>query len=107
MRMLIAAGLVFWSCGSSNAAPMEAANSAVALQAGLTGHWSGALQYRDYQSDQLTSLPVATEIRVLTDGATEIEVSAFDDGPKSGTVFITTVSLFDPKSEAVRSASFR
>lgn len=65
-----------------------------ALQAGLAGKWRGALGYRDYQSNKLEELPVQTDITALGDGATIIRVATFDDGPKSGTVYITTASLY-------------
>ena len=89
--------------GSDAATPPSAAS----LEAGLAGQWQGALGYRDYQTDKLFELPVKTEIRALGDGVTIIRVSAFDDGPKAGTVYITTVSLHDPKAGTVTSASFR
>jgi hypothetical protein len=90
--------------------PVTAQNAAPApseLEAGLAGQWTGTLGYRDYQSDQLFELPVRTEIRALADGVSVIRYSAFDDGPKTGTVWITTASLFNPATGSVQSVALR
>ena len=76
------------------------------LRAGLAGDWTGALGYRDYQSDRLFEIPVRTTIEALPDGATIVRRSLFDDGP-ANPVWITTVSLDDPEAGASTSASFR
>lgn len=64
------------------------------LQAGLAGKWTGALGYRDYQTDKLEEIPVATEFRSVGDGVTIIGVSTYDDGPRVGLVYITSVQQF-------------
>ena len=81
--------------------------SPAALDAGLAGKWQGALGYRDYQSNRLEEIPVATEIRALPDGVTVVRISAFNDGPKAGTVYITSVGLHDAATSQVTSATFR
>ena len=78
-----------------------------ALERNLSGTWVGALEYRDYQSGKKFELPMTTRIDVGADGATVTRVSAFDDGPKTGTVYITTVSLFDAKTSRTTYAVFR
>jgi hypothetical protein len=78
-----------------------------ALEGGLAGQWSGTLTYRDYRNDKRYSLPVSTAFAAAADGATVTDVSTFDDGPKTGAVVITTVSLFDAKAGTVTSGSFR
>ena len=77
------------------------------LHAGLAGHWKGSLGYRDYQSDRLFELPVTSEFRMVPDGVSEVTVSAFDDGPKAGKVYITSLSLFDVNAGTLISTSFR
>lgn len=89
------------------AAAVACAPTPAELHAGLAGQWRGALGYRDYQSNKLFELPVTTEFRMIPDAATEVAVSAFDDGPKAGTVYITSLSLFDAKAGTVISTSFR
>ncbi len=90
-----------------------AATSAVAqstpaeLDQGLAGTWSGALGYRDYQSNKLEELPVSTTIEVLADGVTSIRVSRFNDGPKVGAVYITSAALHDLKAGTVTTVSLR
>lgn len=84
----------------------QEAPSATALRAGLAGSWSGALGYRDYQSDKLFEIPVTTTIEVVPDGLTQIRRSLFDDGPDKP-VWITTVSLDDGIAGTVTSASYR
>ena len=88
------------------AAEAQDAPSATGLRLGLAGQWSGALGYRDYQSDRLFEIPVATAIETPGDGATLIRRSLFDDGPDKP-VWITTVSLDDPAAGTSTSASFR
>lgn len=77
------------------------------LQAGLAGKWTGALGYRDYQSNKLFELPVKTDIRALPDKATVIRVSSFDDGPKTGFVYITSASLYDTAKSTVTTTTLR
>ncbi len=88
------------------AAEAQPAPTAVELRLGLIGRWSGALGYRDYQSDQLFEIPVVTIIETPGDGATLIRRSLFNDGPNHP-VWITTISLDDATAKTSTSASFR
>lgn len=88
------------------AAEAQPAPTAVELRLGLIGRWSGALGYRDYQSDALFEIPVVTTIETPGDGATLIRRSLFNDGPNNP-VWITTVSLDDPEASTSTSAGFR
>ncbi|MBC7495639.1 MAG: hypothetical protein H7243_00545 [Sphingomonadaceae bacterium] len=78
-----------------------------ALESGLAGRWRGALGYRDYQSNKLEELPVETEIRAVGDGVSVVRIAKFDDGPKTGTVTITTAALYDDKAGTVSEVSLR
>ncbi len=71
----------------------------------LVGRWQGKLEYRDYQADKWFGLPMTVAVRDGGDGVTLIRASDFDDGPATGIVRITTVSLLDGASET--SATFR
>jgi hypothetical protein len=53
----------------------------VALNSALLGAWSGELQYRDYQSNQLVSLPTWLDITVAPDNRTLQFKYLYDDGP--------------------------
>lgn len=88
-------------------APTQTPPSALVLEAGLVGTWSGVLSYRDFQNDRRFELPVVTRIQAVPDGLTFIRTSEFDDGPKTGRVYITTVSLFDADGRRASQASFR
>jgi len=88
------------------AAQAQTSPSATDLRLGLVGRWSGALGYRDYQTDQLFEIPVQTTITTPGDGATQLRQSLFDDGPDKP-VWITTVSLDDIEAGTSTSASFR
>lgn len=88
------------------AAEAQPAPTAVELRLGLIGRWSGALGYRDYQSDQLFEIPVVTTIETPGDGATLVRRSLFNDGPNNP-VWITTISLDDADAATSTSASFR
>jgi hypothetical protein len=76
------------------------------LRLGLVGPWTGALGYRDYQTDELFEIPVTTTITTPGDGATLVRQSLFDDGPDKP-VWITTVSLEDSAAGTSTSATFR
>lgn len=82
------------------------APSPTELRLGMVGRWSGALGYRDYQSNELFEIPVTTTIATPGDGATLVRQSLFDDGPDKP-VWITTVSLDDRTAATSTSASFR
>ena len=97
---------LFAAAALALAVPADAPTPA-ALRGGLAGVWTGALGYRDYRTDKLFELPVRRTIATVPDGATVVTTSAYDDGPKTGTVWITTVELFDAKAGKVSSASFR
>lgn len=102
--------------GQAHASPAPAPNARVEAQAdapsptdlrlSLVGRWSGALGYRDYQSNRLFEIPVTTTIEALPDRLTLIRRSLFDDGPDKP-VWITTVSLDDRTAATVTSAAFR
>jgi hypothetical protein len=77
------------------------------LQAGLSGKWTGSLGYRDYQSNKLFELAIKTDIQALPDKATVIRVTAFDDGPKVGLVYITSASLYDAAKSTVATTTLR
>lgn len=85
----------------------EGTPDAATLVAGLGGRWTGTLNYRDYTSNAQEQLPMITEIVALGDGATVISINRFADGPKTGIVTITDVSLFDTKAGRVTTETFR
>jgi hypothetical protein len=72
--------------------------TAAQLQSQMAGAWTGALGYRDYQTNELFELPVETKISAVPDGVTIVRVSSYDDGPKTGIVYITTTSFFESPS---------
>ncbi|UUL82759.1 hypothetical protein [Sphingomonas qomolangmaensis] len=76
-----------------------------ALLASTAGKWRGELAYRDYQTDQWQGLPVEVTIIAQPDGVTTVRTAAYDDGPKTGTVWITTTAMVE--GDSLRSATFR
>jgi hypothetical protein len=76
-------------------------------RAGLAGNWTGKLEYRDYRADRWFGLPVTVSIETMGDGLTLIRKAAFDDGPRVGTVHVTTVAILDPSTNREQVASFR
>jgi hypothetical protein len=88
------------------AAPVPATTPAT-LEQSLVGDWRGALEYRDYQSNEISQLPMDTHVTLGKDGATLTRLSIFDDGPVTGLVYITTVSLFDGSGARMTNAVFR
>ena len=77
------------------------------LLAATAGDWQGELQYRDYQSNKWEGLPVKVKVTAQGDGVTVVRTAAFDDGPKTGTVYITTVTQLDPATGRESYAAFR
>lgn len=87
--------------------PAASVPTPAALRAGLAGRWTGTLGYRDYQTNEMNLLPVATTISAGPDRVTQTRVSRFDEGPRAAPVWITSVGIVDPKTNRVSSASFR
>ena len=106
-RSLILFSVTFLQAAQACAQAIPLVPTVDALERTLSGAWVGVLEYRDYQSGKKIELPVTTRIDVGADGATVTRVSAFDDGPKTGAVYITTVSLFDAKTSRTTYAVFR
>jgi hypothetical protein len=102
MLLSIAAGMA-----GSSAFAAPASVDVAAARASMTGKWTGQLEYLDYSANKWFGIPVVTTVEDQGDGATTIRRSDFDDGPKVGTVRITTVELFDPAKGVVTTGSFR
>lgn len=81
--------------------------SASSMLSQTAGRWQGELQYRDYQSDTWQGLPMSVAITAQPDGVTTVRTAQFDDGPQTGIVTITTVTLVDPVAPALSYATFR
>lgn len=88
-------------------APAAAPLTPEAARASTLGRWQGQLEYRDYQADKWFGLPVTVAISDGGDGVTQLRTADFDDGPQTGIVRITTVSLLDPAKATLYSTSFR
>ena len=73
----------------------------------LVGRWEGKLEYRDYKANRWFGLPVKVEVRDGGDGVTLIRTADYDDGPKTGNVRITTVSLLTDNGTEETGATFR
>ncbi|MBU2166835.1 MAG: hypothetical protein KKF88_03250 [Alphaproteobacteria bacterium] len=104
-RLLIQTSLALALLGPGVAVAQQPP-SPTELRLGLVGNWTGALGYRDYQSDELFEIPVTINVTSPGDGRTLIQQSVFDDGP-GDPVWVTTVTLEDPEASTLTSASFR
>lgn len=102
---MLAALLLMPSTAEPLPAPEAPAVTIVQARTALAGRWTGKLEYRDYQADRWFGLPVTVTIETVDGGRTLIRKAAFDDGPKTGTVWIVTTSLFDPASGREQSAT--
>lgn len=90
------------------AAPARAEPAAAQpLLLGLAGEWTGALEYRDYQTNALTALPVETTIAVGADGRTILRTARFSEGGTQPDVYITSLAGFDARSGLYETAGFR
>lgn len=91
----------------ASAIAQPAPPTAAEVLAATAGSWTGQLQYRDYQSNSWEGLPMRVVIVAQPDGVTTIRTAAFDDGPTTGIVTITTVSIIDAAAATMISAGFR
>src|SRR5690349_22574406 len=89
------------------AAAVQSPLDIAAARASLVGRWQGKLEYRDYQADKWFGLPVKVEMRDGGDSVTLIRTADYDDGPKTGNVRITTVSMLAADGAHESSATFR
>ncbi|WP_448659485.1 hypothetical protein ACPVPU_03225 [Sphingomonas sp. CJ99] len=105
-RALCIAGIL-WIGATSAAAAQTSPVTLEQARASLAGMWQGKLEYRDYQADRWFGLPVVVAVEQGRDGLTLIRKADFDDGPKTGIITITSISLLDPATGAEQSASFR
>ena len=109
IALLLAAALAPQAPATTSPAPAAASTVApvtiASARQSLVGQWQGKLEYRDYQADKWFGLPVKVAVRDGGDGVTLIRVSDFDDGPKTGIVRITSVSILDGARETT--ATFR
>lgn len=76
-------------------------------RASLAGTWQAELQYRDYQTGKWQGIPFTTTIAMVGDGVTQVRTSAYDDGPKAGTVWITTVAMLGKDGVTEYSGTYR
>ncbi len=91
------------------AAAQEAAPAVTLAQAraSMAGAWKGELQYLDYQSGEWQGIPVTVTVTLEGDGNTLSRRAAFDDGPKVGNVYITSLSMLGPDGMTEYSTAFR
>jgi hypothetical protein len=96
----------------SLAAPAAAADEAPAVtlaeaRASLAGAWEGQLQYRDYQSDSWEGIPMTVTVTLEGDGNTLTRRAVFDDGPRVGNVYITSLEMLGPDGTTEYATGFR
>ncbi len=109
MRLaLAAAALLAALTPALPAAAQEApAVSLAEARASTAGAWAGELQYLDYQSGEWQGIPVTVTITQEGDGNTLSRRAAFDDGPKVGLVYITSLSMLGADGTTEYSTAFR
>ena len=107
--MLAWNGLPIWVFTAFLAVAAPAVTSLTPAEArqSLIGLWEGKLEYRDYQANRWFGLPVKVEVKDGGDGVTLIRTADYDDGPKTGNVRITTVTLLAANGTEETSATFR
>jgi hypothetical protein len=81
--------------------------TAAAALAQTSGQWTGELQYRDYQSNSWQGLPMTVTVVAQPDGVTTVRTAQYDDGPQTGIVTITSMTMVDPAAGTASYALFR
>lgn len=76
-------------------------------RASTAGAWTGQLQYLDYSSGEWQGIPVTVSTEVVGDGSTILRRAAFDDGPRVGTVYITSLAMLGKDGVTEYSTGFR
>ena len=94
------------------ATPAAAEDAAPAItlaeaRASTAGAWAGELQYLDYQSGEWQGIPVTVTVTLEGDGNTLSRRAAFDDGPRVGMVYITSLAMLGPDGTTEYSTGFR
>jgi hypothetical protein len=77
------------------------------LRAATAGNWIGQLEYLDYGANQWFGIPMTVAIESQIDKVTTIRKADFDDGPVTGMVRITTISIVNNGEGKESSAIFR
>lgn len=92
------------------AAPAAAQDAPLTLaeaRASLAGAWEGELQYRDYQSGEWQGIPMTVTVTREGDGNTLTRRATFDDGPRVGNVYITSLEMLGPDGVTEYATGFR
>jgi hypothetical protein len=76
-------------------------------RASITGAWAGQLQYLDYSSGTWEGIPVTVTVTLEGDGNTIVRRATFDDGPRVGNVFITSIAMLGADGTTEYSTGFR
>jgi hypothetical protein len=105
-RLACAALLVAGSAAAQIPTAAPPTPTAPALVAALSGRWVGTLGSSP-GSGPVQSQPMVAEIHGLSDNATVITVSSFQDAVQQSIVTVTDVALFDDRAGSVAVASFR
>jgi hypothetical protein len=104
IRALISLTLALAATGVSAETP---AITLAQARDSVVGSWEGKLEYRDYQADKWFGLPVKVAVRDGGDGVTQLRVADFDDGPGTGIVRITSVSMLGKDGVTEYTGTFR
>jgi hypothetical protein len=91
-------------------AAAQDAGPAITLQqarTSITGAWNGQLQYLDYSSGEWQGIPVTVTVTREGDGNTLTRRAAFDDGPRVGLVYITSITMLDQDGTTKYTTGFR
>ena len=76
-------------------------------RASMAGAWEGQLQYLDYSSQRWEGIPVSVTVTLEGDRNTMLRRSVFDDGPRVGNVFITSISMLGADGVTEYNSGFR
>ncbi len=105
--MKTAAALLALSLALPVAAQAPPALTLAEARASLAGAWEGQLQYLDYSSGKWEGIPVTVTVTLEGDGNTITRRATFDDGPRVGNVFITSLEMLGPDGVTEYSTGFR
>lgn len=107
MRIVPAAAFLAALWAVPAAAQDAAAPTLAEARASTAGAWEGQLQYLDYSSGKWEGIPVSVTVTIEGDRNTLLRRSVFDDGPRVGNVFITSLSMLGADGVTEYNSGFR
>ena len=98
--------LVAFPLASAQTSPQQPPSTLSDIYAPFLGQWTGALEYRDFSTDQRVTLPTWLECKLSPDNRTMQFRYTYDDGPNKVVEEISLIAI-DPRNHTLLVSSDR